>query len=131
MFKIIGAVLLIGAGLVFFNQDKIEDYKQRIVETINPAAKEKRLLSELETSLGELGSVLEKSSTEPEKLSASEKQKISTALGKTQTVLQELKETNKKSDLVANLSNLIQKIVPFESEPSPTWLPSGQACPTP
>ena len=63
MFKIIGVVLLIGAGLVFFNQDKIEDYKQRIIEAVNPAAKEKRLLSELETSLGELSSVLEKSST--------------------------------------------------------------------
>lgn len=121
MFKIIGVVLLIGGGFIFFNQDKIEEYKQRIVETVNPAAKEERLLSELETSLGELS----------EKLSVSEKQKVSTVLSKTQSTLQALKEINKKGDLVANLSNLVQKIVPFESEPFPTWLPPGQVCPTP
>jgi len=33
-----------------------------------------------------------------------------------------------QNDLGANLSNFINKFIPLESEPSPTWLPPGQEC---
>lgn len=128
MIKLIGGVLLIAAALIVFNREKIEDYKQRIIETINPATKEKRLLGELENDLDQLASLLNISSLDSKKLSSTDREKLNTTIAKTKSALQELKETNRKNDLVSNLSNLIQKIVPFESKPSPTWLPPGQEC---
>ena len=126
MGRLIGVTILIASALIVFNRQKIEDYKQKIIEVVNPAAKERRLLGELENNLNQLGS-----SADLDKLSVSDKQKLSAAISNAQSTLQELKETNQKIDLGANLSNLLQKIVPLNSEPSPTWVPPGQACPTP
>src|SRR3989344_4363169 len=122
MIKLIGATLLIAAAVIVFNREKIEDYKQRIIETINPAAKEKRLLGELENELDKFSSL-----ANFETLSLTDKQKLKSAVSSAKSTLQELKETNQKTDLGANLSNLIQKVIPFKSEPSPTWLPA-QKC---
>lgn len=121
MAKLIGVTILIAAALIVFNRDKIESYKQRIIEAVNPATKERRLLGELESNLDRFSATLDQ-------LSPSEKQKISTALGSAKSILQELKETNQKTDLAANLSNILQKIVPLDLRPSPTWLPPGQEC---
>lgn len=117
MAKLIGVFILIAAALLFLNREKIEDYKQRIIEAVNPAAKEGRLLGELESEINNL-----------EKVSPVDKQKFNTALGSAKATIQELKATNQKTDLGANLSNILQKISPFESKPSPTWLPPSQAC---
>lgn len=129
MIRLAGITLLIIAALIVFNREKIENYKQRIIETINPAAKERRLLTELETNLDQLGSVLSAAQSDAfEKLSISDKQNLTKAAAQAKSALNELKETNQKTDLVSNLSNLIQKLVPFDSKPSPTWLPPGQEC---
>ena len=128
MVKIIGAVLAVGAALLFLNKEKINDYKQRIIESINPAAKERRVIGELETNLVAIESILNKTSLELGGMTAEEKQKINTAIASAKTTLQELKENNQKTDLGANLSNLIQKVLPFDTQPSPTWLPSEQEC---
>ena len=117
MGKLIGVTILIAAALIILNRQKVEDYKQKIIETVNPAAKERRLLGELENSLAVL-----------EKLSLADKQKVSATLSNARSTLQELRDTNQKADLGANLSNLIQKIVPFDLKPSPTWLPSSKEC---
>lgn len=127
MIRILGITLLVGAALLFINKDKIEDYKQRVIESINPAAKEKRIISELETNLGVLESILNTPIALKE-MSANEKQRLNTAIASARTTLQELKENNQKTDLAANLSNLIQKVLPFDIKPSPTWLPSLQEC---
>jgi len=127
MIRILGITLLVGAALLFINKDKIEDYKQRVIESINPAAKEKRIISELETNLGVLESILN-TPIELKEMSANEKQRLNTAIASARTTLQELKENNQKTDLAANLSNLIQKVLPFDIKPSPTWLPSLQEC---
>src|SRR3989338_6662283 len=127
MIRILGITLLVGAALLFINKDKIEDYKQRVIESINPAAKEKRIISELETNLGGLESILNTPIALKE-MSTSEKQRLNTAIASARTTLQELKENNQKTDLAANLSNLIQKVLPFDIKPSPTWLPSLQEC---
>ena len=127
MIRILGITLLVGAALLFINKDKIEDYKQRVIESINPAAKEKRIISELETNLGVLESILNTPIALKE-MSTSEKQRLNTAIASARTTLQELKENNQKTDLAANLSNLIQKVLPFDIKPSPTWLPSLQEC---
>src|SRR3989338_4373119 len=123
MIKILGTVLLVGAALLFLNKEKIEVYKQRIIESVNPSAKEKRVISELESNLDVLANILNKSPAELGRMSADEKQTFDTSLANAQATLQELKENNQKTDLVANLSNLIQKVIPFDIKPSPTWLP--------
>lgn len=128
MIRLIGITLLIAAALIVFNREKIESYKQSIIETINPAAKEKRLLGELENNLNQLASLLNVSSVDSEKLSSTDKEKLNTTIAKTKSSLQELKEANQKTDLVSNLSRLIQKIIPLDPKPSPTWLPPGQEC---
>lgn len=133
MGKIIGAVLLIGSALVFLNRQKIEEYKQKIIEVINPAAKERRLLGELETNLDQLDSSLTNLAVGGKSLveAESDQKKLNTAIANARSTLQELKETNKKNDLGASVSSLIQKIIPLSSKPSPTWLPPGQECPRP
>ena len=117
MIKLIGGVLLITAALIVFNREKVENYKQRVIEAVNPAAKEERLLSKLENEINNL-----------EKVSVADKQKFSAAIGNAKSTLQELKTANQKMDLGANLSNTLQKISPLTSKPSPTWLPPGQVC---
>ncbi|MDP3697795.1 MAG: hypothetical protein Q8R55_07350 [Candidatus Taylorbacteria bacterium] len=128
MIKILGTVILVGAALLFLNKEKVEDYKQRITESINPSAKEKRIIGELESNLDVLANILNKSPIELGKMSADEKQKFNTSLTNARITLQELKESNQKTDLAGNLSNLIQKVLPFDIKPSPTWLPPQQEC---
>src|SRR3989338_11311355 len=103
MVKIISAVLVIGAALVFLNREKIEDYKQLIIEVVNPAAKEKRLLGELEKSIDQLSSILTDSTNSSgvsvEKISALGQQKLNMAIINAKASLQDLKSTNQKMDL--------------------------------
>ncbi len=128
MTKFISVLILIGAALVIFNRQKIEDWKQSVVEMVNPAAKERRLLGELESNLAQLRATFNEPAIKSGKIIPSDQQKINSFLGSTKNALQELKETNQKLDLGANLSNLLQKIVPLNSKPSPTWLPPGKSC---
>ena len=123
MIRLIGVTLLISAALIVFNREKIEDYKQKIIETINPSVRERRLLGELENELQKFDSL-----ANFETLSSADKQKLNSSVNSPKSALQELKEANQKTDLGTNLSHLIQKIIPFESKPSPTWLPPGQEC---
>lgn len=114
---------------MFFNRQKIENFKQKIIETVNPAVKERRLLGELETELNQLDYFLNNPTAVNQKsLGGSDEQKTVLAINKARSALAELKETNKKNDLGASVSNLIQKIIPLNVQPSPTWLPSGQEC---
>ncbi|MBI2676518.1 MAG: hypothetical protein HYX21_00990 [Candidatus Yanofskybacteria bacterium] len=123
MAKFIGFTLLIAAVLVVLNREKVENFKQSVIETINPAVKEKRLIGELKNSLEGLDALLSDKST----ASKDEKiKKANIAVSNARKTLEELQSTNQKSDLGANLSNLIQKFVPLNSEPSPTWLPPSQ-----
>ncbi|HEY4484438.1 MAG TPA: hypothetical protein VI978_01810 [Candidatus Paceibacterota bacterium] len=123
MAKLIGFTLLIAAVLVVLNREKVENFKQSIIETVNPAVKEKRLIGELKNNLESLDALLSDKST----ASKDEKiKKANIAISDAQKTLEELQQTNQKSDLGANLSNLIQKFVPLGSEPSPTWLPPAE-----
>jgi len=126
MAKLIGFSILVIAALILINKERVADYKRKIIETVNPAAKERRLITELETSLNQLDSLL---SGEPlEKASKEEIRKTKTAVNSAKKTLEELREASRQNDLGANLSNFINKFIPLESEPSPTWLPPGQEC---
>lgn len=127
MGKVIGFFLLIAAVLAVVNQDKIKNLKQQVIEVVNPAAKERRLLGDLSQSINELETVFS-NSNKRKSLSAEDSQKFTAGIGGAKQILEELKDANQKTDLGANLSNLIQKLVPLPSKPSPTWLPPGQVC---
>ena len=122
MGKLVGFSILILAVLILVNKEKVADYKRKIIETVSPAAKEKRLTIELESSLNELDSLLSgKISGQIGKEGESVKTKASISNAK--KVLEELREASRQNDLGANLSNLINKFIPLESKPSPTWFP--------
>src|SRR3989344_5858400 len=113
MIRLIGVTLLIAAALIVFNREKIEDYKQKIIETINPSVRERRLLGELENELQKFDSL-----ANFETLSSADKQKLNSAVNSAKSALQELKEANQKTDLGANLSHLIQKPLPPGCRPA-------------
>jgi len=121
MGKITLLAILILAGFAFFNKDKVADYKRKAIETVNPSAKEKRLINELGASLIQLDNLLSDPSDQLSQERASKEAKAT--LNSLKETLNELRNTNEKTDLGANISNLIQKIIPFNSDPSPTWLP--------
>ncbi len=129
MGKIIGFTLLVAAVFIILNKDKVEDIKRRVIETINPAVKEKRLIGELGSSLDNLDSLLSGKNSNA-KSSEENIKRVKSAVSGAKKVLDELQETNRQTDLGANLSNLIQKFLPLELKPSPTWLPPapGSSC---
>lgn len=118
MFRLFGLILLIGAAYFVVQKDKVEEFKQKAIESINPAAKEKRLLGELSGNLSKFDQLIAQKDSSG----------LASALNQARGILEELKETNEKTDLGANLSNLIQKVVPLPAKPSPTWLPSAKEC---
>ena len=124
MVRILGIAILIGAALVFFNHDKVTEFKRNAIEAVNPAAKEKRLMREIEANLNKLDAIL------TDKNSSLDRWKqIASTISSTKQTLTELQRTNEKLDLGANLSNLIQKIVPLTEKASPTWAPPAKECP--
>ena len=125
MIRFFGIALLIGAAFVFFNRDKVTEFKRNAIETVNPAAKEKRLMDEIGANLNKLDALLADKNAKPETL-----KEIASTINNAKQTLAELQQTNEKLDLGANLSNLIQKIVPLAEKASPTWLPPGKECPT-
>lgn len=125
MAKILGVALLIGTVFFILNRDKIQEFKRNAIETINPAAKEKRLMGEIQGNINELDTLLHTKNP----LSTSEQaKKIGALLNNAKQTLSELQQTNEKLDLGANLSHLIQKLIPLEDKPSPTWLPPAKGC---
>lgn len=117
MSRIFIIALLLGATFLWFNREKVSEFKRNTIETINPAAKEKRLLGEMEKNLAQLDALLnEKSGPEQNK-------KIASILNSAKQTLSELQETNAKLDIGANLSNLLQKVIPLAEKASPTWVP--------
>ena len=126
MGKIFGVIILVGATLVFINREKISDFKRNVIETVNPAAKEKRLINAIQDNLRELDVLLAGQNFEP---GSDLSKRVAGVVGATKQNLEELQQTNDKLDLGANLSNLLQKIIPLDESPSPTWMPPGQECP--
>lgn len=108
---------------MLLNRPQVQEYKRQTIEAINPAAKERRLVGELKNNLANLELTLAKN---PKNAAGSEE--ISSLLNSAKSTLQELQETSQKNDIGANLSNLIQKVVPLAATPSPTWLPPPARC---
>lgn len=128
MTRLLGIIILMAGLFFFWNQGSLTLWKQKIIEAVNPALKEKRLIGELENNLGKLQNLFGQN----KKLigSETEEKEASRLLRQAQEALVELKETNAKLDLGANVSNLIQKLTPFDLAPVPTWVPPT-ACENP
>lgn len=126
MGKILGVLFLAGAVLAFINREKISDFKRNVIEIVNPAAKEKRLITAIQHNLQELDDLINNESFEQDSPTA---RQIASLMNEAKQTLEELQKTNEELDLGANLSNLLSKVIPLGKEPSPTWLPPGQECP--
>lgn len=126
MGKILGVLLLAGAAVVFINREKISDFKHNVIEIVNPAAKEKRLITAIQHNLQALDDLINNESFEQDSPTA---RQIASLMNEAKQTLEELQKTNEELDLGANLSNLLSKVIPLGKAPSPTWLPPGQECP--
>lgn len=117
-------VVLVILAVSFFSPGAVKNWKQKSLEFLNPAVKEKRLLGDLNNQITELSKVLNNTG-----LSEKEKnKKIGSILENTQSVVSELEDLNEKGDLTATVTNLIQKVLPKSKEntnPGPTWVPPG------
>lgn len=109
------------------NREKISEFRRNAIETINPAAKEKRLIGEIQNNLGRLNSLL---TGQDIKSGSGTAKDVASIINRTKQTLFELQQTNEKLDLGANLSHLIQSLIPLAEKPSPTWAPPAKECPT-
>lgn len=130
MFRVGGFLIVILITLVFLNPQIFNNLKERSIEFVNPAVKEKRLLNDLSYQIEEFGNLA--NSEEFSALSEDEKiNTISSFLGSHKSTLSEIEQLNEKRDLAATVSNLLQKILPgnkTQLDPQPTWLPAGAGC---
>ena len=121
MLKLTGAILMGVLVLAFLNPKVFQDWKQKTIEFINPAAKEKRLLNTLDSQINEFGLLInDESLSEKEKI-----KKINSLIENSHGNISEIENLNDKSDLASIASNFFNKILPGDKEklsPQPTWL---------
>ncbi len=116
MFKFLIILVILAAG-VYFAVNQIPSLKERVIEAINPAAKEKRLLGELKANLDELGQNLDEAGKQ--KSSADIKSGIKNSqslLGKSRSIMEELSKTNDGTGII---SSQIGKIINAFSDKTP------------
>lgn len=117
-------IALVILAVSFFSPGLLKNWKQKSLEFFNPAAKEKRLLGDLNGQISELNKILNN-------VGLSEKErnkKIGSILENAQSVVSEIEDLNEKGDLTATVTNLIQKVFPKNKEnisPGATWVPPG------
>ena len=71
MFKLTGFIITGALILAFLNPKIFQDWKQKTIEFINPAAKEKRLLNTLDSQINEFGLLINDGSlSEKEKINS-------------------------------------------------------------
>lgn len=121
MGRILGVTILVGGIFLMLNREKISEFKRNTIEAINPAVKEKRLIGEIRDNIDRLDAWLASppSNSFPN---------IASVINQTKQTLSELQQTNEKLDLGANLSHLIQKVLPLAEKPAPTWSPPVKGC---
>lgn len=129
MIRLAGFLLITLLTIYFWAPDLIRDWKQKSVEFINPAVKEKRLLGDLNYQMEELGDLLNNGA-----LSDKERvKKMNSIIQDSQDKISEVGQINEKGDVTATLNNLLQKVLPKSENklsPQPTWLPAGTECKT-
>lgn len=130
MLRVGGFLIVILITLVFLNPQIFRNLKEKSIEFVNPAVKEKRLLNDLSYQIDEFGNFV--NSEEFSALSGGEKiNTISSFVEGYKSTLSEVEQLNEKGDLIATVSNLLKKVLPGKNnrlDPQPTWLPPGAGC---
>lgn len=106
MLKTLIVLIIIAVGGSFLI-NHIPQWKQKVIETVNPAAKEARLLNDLAGSLNEIESNINQ--TPNPKNQADLKTKITSNLTKAKNLLKEAAKTNEQNSGI--ISSTLGKIV--------------------
>ena len=110
----IGAFVIIAGVATGFFINKTPDLKQRVIEYINPAVKERRLISELEDKLNEIDNEIvnlaEENNSEEK---AKQVQKTRDLIEQAKNIQSDLEETNGKNDgiIQASLTKIIDSFI--------------------
>lgn len=124
MFKLAGVIVAGVLVLGFLNPKTFENWKQKTIEFINPAAKEKKLLNNLNSGINEISlSINDKLLSENDKI-----KKINSLIDSSHGTISEIESLNDKSDLISTVSTFLKKILPGDKQkfsPQPTWFPPG------
>lgn len=116
MFKLILFLIILATG-VYFAVNQIPSLKERVIETINPAAKERRLLGELEVNLGEISKSFEEMSKQKNPAKTQEKIQDGTSLlEKSKNLLGEISKINQGTGIIGSQ---IGKIIDALSDKTP------------
>lgn len=113
-FLLILIILAVGVCLVI---NQIPSLKERVIEAINPAAGERRLLGELGVNLGEIGKILEEMSKQKNPAKTQEKiQDSKSLLEKSKNLLGEISKINQNTGIIGSQ---IGKIIDAFSDKTP------------
>jgi hypothetical protein len=132
MYRIGGFLIFVIATTWFVNPEIFQRFKQKSLELFNPAKKEQRLIEDLGGRLDQINNFI--NSDEFPTLSEEEKiARINSLLEESGNTLKLIEESNRKGDIAATGSNILQKILPGSKgkevlSPDPTWLPPGTKC---
>ena len=123
MGKILGSIILILIGIAVFKPSILQNWKNKTLEFINPAFKERRLLGDLDSQIRELGGLINDNG---KKLSPDNLKRINSILENSQSTISEVERLNEKGDFSATINNLLQKVLPGNDnklKSEPTWIP--------
>jgi len=132
MIRLLGLGLLLGAVWLGVSHPQLlglEQFKEKITTIVNPAAKERALLSNLTEELTLLDRMF--SHSDLKNLSSEDQAKIQATLTSAQQAITELQDSSRAKDLVSNLARVVNKVIPGSNQAEPTWLPPGTTCQTP
>lgn len=126
-------ILLVIGG--YFAINNIPSLRERVIEVINPAAKQARLVDELDDNLDQIQSVIgEIAGTQTESARKNQVSKVKTLISESNETINDLQESqNANSGLVKSIINKITSNL-FDSTPYPAedlTTPSQIICPTP
>jgi hypothetical protein len=116
MFKFLIILVILVAG-AYFAMNQIPSLKERVIEAINPAAKEERLLGELKANLDKLGQSLDEAGKQKSFVDVkSGIKKSQSILGESQDLIEKISEINGDAGLIGSQ---IGKIINAFSDKTP------------
>ncbi len=133
MFKFLIILIVLAAG-VYFAVNQVPSLKERVIEAVNPAAKEARLLGELKTNLDEIDKGLKEAAEQ--KGTDKIREKINNSKGLLEDSKNLLGEISKINGGTGIISSQIGKIINAFSDKTPypadhLRIPQASAPPAP
>jgi len=134
MLKLLVCLIILAIG-AYFVINQFPSLKERVIEAVNPAAKEGRLLGELKSNLDEIDNSLREASKEDSADKIQEKIKSSVnLLGESKNLLGEISKINQDTGIIGSqvgkIINAISDQTPYPADHLETPLPAP-ACSCP